>query len=235
MEYYVASLSYGKDSIAMLEAIKLLGWPLDRIIHAEIWATDEISADLPPMVEFKSKADAIIKERYGIEVEHICAMCTPDRKYPFTQPPQVGGGEQNSLTTTCSTLSQQEENGSATSTASQKSQLVGVRNSNMKTERLTYQDLFYHIPKRKMKVDGFQRYGGGAEQLQHSREKQYLGFLQVKGNWCTSNLKREALRISNLTQGTISGFPAITQECRGKLKIQPQSLFYADPATGVEE
>lgn len=28
----------------------------------------------PPMVEFKSKADQIIKERWGIEVEHRCAM-----------------------------------------------------------------------------------------------------------------------------------------------------------------
>ena len=71
---YVLSLSYGKDSIATLEAIRLLGYPLDRIIHAEIWATDTISADLPPMVEFKQYADKIIKERYGIQVEHICAM-----------------------------------------------------------------------------------------------------------------------------------------------------------------
>lgn len=71
---YVLSLSYGKDSIATLEAIRLLGYPLDRIIHAEVWATDDISADLPPMVEFKTYADKIIKERYGIEVEHICAM-----------------------------------------------------------------------------------------------------------------------------------------------------------------
>jgi 3'-phosphoadenosine 5'-phosphosulfate sulfotransferase (PAPS reductase)/FAD synthetase len=36
-------------------------------------ATDTIPADLPPMVEFKKKADKIIKERYGIEVEHIHA------------------------------------------------------------------------------------------------------------------------------------------------------------------
>ena len=64
------SLSYGKDSLACLEAIRQLGWPLDRIVHAEVWATDTIHADLPPMVEFKAKADAIIKERYGIEVEH---------------------------------------------------------------------------------------------------------------------------------------------------------------------
>ena len=71
---YILSLSYGKDSLACLEAIRLLDWPLDRIVHAEVWATDTIHADLPPMVEFKSKADAIIKERYGFEVEHVCAM-----------------------------------------------------------------------------------------------------------------------------------------------------------------
>lgn len=74
MKKFVLSLSYGKDSLACLGAIEKLGWPLDHIVHAEVWATDCISADLPPMVEFKKKADAIIKERYGIEVEHICTM-----------------------------------------------------------------------------------------------------------------------------------------------------------------
>lgn len=68
---HILSLSYGKNSIACLFAIEKLGWPLDRIIHAEVWATDTIPADLPPMVEFKAKADRIIKERWGIEVEHI--------------------------------------------------------------------------------------------------------------------------------------------------------------------
>lgn len=71
MNEYVLSLSYGKDSLACLGAIEELGWPLDRIVHAEVWATETIPADLPPMVEFKGKADAIIKERWGIEVEHI--------------------------------------------------------------------------------------------------------------------------------------------------------------------
>ena len=70
---YALSLSYGKDSIACLEAIKQLGYPLDRIVHAEVWATDTIPADLPPMVEFKEKADKIILERYGYVVEHVCA------------------------------------------------------------------------------------------------------------------------------------------------------------------
>lgn len=44
---YILSLSYGKDSLACLGAIEELGWPLDRITHAEVWATDDIPADLP--------------------------------------------------------------------------------------------------------------------------------------------------------------------------------------------
>lgn len=71
MTEYVLSLSYGKDSLACLGAIEQLGLPLDRIVHAEVWATDTIPADLPPMIEFKEKADRIIKDRYGIVVEHI--------------------------------------------------------------------------------------------------------------------------------------------------------------------
>lgn len=77
---HILSLSYGKDSLACLGAIEQLGWPLDRIVHAEIWATDTIPADLPPMVEFKAKADKIIKKRWGIEVEHICAMRGNERQ-----------------------------------------------------------------------------------------------------------------------------------------------------------
>lgn len=74
MTSHVLSLSYGKDSLACLEACKLLGYPIDRIIHAEVWATQDISADLPPMVEFKRKVDRIIKERYGLTVEHVSAV-----------------------------------------------------------------------------------------------------------------------------------------------------------------
>lgn len=74
MTQHILSLSHGKNSLACLGAIEQLGWPLDRIVHAEVWATDNIPADLPPMVEFKTKADEIIKKRWGIEVEHVCAM-----------------------------------------------------------------------------------------------------------------------------------------------------------------
>lgn len=80
---YVLSLSYGKDSIACLEAIKQLGYPLDRIVHAEVWATDTIPADLPPMVKFKEYADKIIEERYGIKVEHIYAVRAGGEKLTY--------------------------------------------------------------------------------------------------------------------------------------------------------
>lgn len=78
---HILSLSYGKDSLACLGAIEALGWPLDRIVHAEVWATDTIPADLPPMVEFKVKADRIIKERWGIEVDHRRAKVTYEEQF----------------------------------------------------------------------------------------------------------------------------------------------------------
>lgn len=85
MSEHILSLSYGKDSLACLGAIEELGWPLDRIVHAEVWATDTIPADLPPMVEFKKKADAIIKERFGIEVEHIFSEKNTYEKIFYTK------------------------------------------------------------------------------------------------------------------------------------------------------
>lgn len=74
MTQHILSLSYGKDSMACFGACELLGWPIDRVVTAEVWATDTIPADLPLMVDFKAKADEIIKKRWGIEVEHVCAM-----------------------------------------------------------------------------------------------------------------------------------------------------------------
>lgn len=90
---YVLSLSYGKDSLACLGAIEQLGWPLDRIVHAEVWATDTIPADLPPMVEFKAKADAIIKERWGIEVEHFRAKHTYEERFYLVKKTGRGPGD----------------------------------------------------------------------------------------------------------------------------------------------
>lgn len=70
---YIASISYGKDSLKMLDVIKTRGLPLDRIITFDIWATDTILAEFPEVTEFKKRMDTYIKEKYGIEVEHFCA------------------------------------------------------------------------------------------------------------------------------------------------------------------
>ncbi len=78
---HILSLSYGKDSLACLGAIEQLDWPLDRIVHAEVWATDTIPADLPPMVDFKARADEIIKARWGITVEHVYSGITYEQGF----------------------------------------------------------------------------------------------------------------------------------------------------------
>ena len=90
----VLSLSYGKDSLACLGACEQLGIKIDRIVHAEVWATDTIPADLPPMVEFKKKADKIIKERYGIEVEHYRADETYESQFYKIRKSKIINGHQ---------------------------------------------------------------------------------------------------------------------------------------------
>lgn len=70
---YVACISYGKDSLKMLDVINSRGLPLDRILTFDVWATDTILAEFPEVTEFKRKMDIYIKEKYGIEVEHLCA------------------------------------------------------------------------------------------------------------------------------------------------------------------
>lgn len=84
--HHVLSLSYGKDSLACLGAIKKLNLPIDRAVHCKVMATKDIPADLPPMMEFKAKADKIIKDRWGITVEHITAdVCYEDIFYRYNK------------------------------------------------------------------------------------------------------------------------------------------------------
>ena len=80
-EEYVLCTSMGKDSLGCLGAIKHLGWKLTRIVHAEVWATKDIPAELPPMVEFKKKAEELIKERYGLEIEHYSSGTTYEEEF----------------------------------------------------------------------------------------------------------------------------------------------------------
>lgn len=77
------SISYGKNSLACLGACEHLGWKINRIVHAELWATESIPAELPPMIEFKAKVDKFIEARYGIKVEHLCARYKDGSKVTY--------------------------------------------------------------------------------------------------------------------------------------------------------
>lgn len=71
MSKYVASISFGKDSLAMLIKIKELGMPLDEVIYCDIRFDEDISGEMPKMAEFIPKAEKILKEKYGIKVRHL--------------------------------------------------------------------------------------------------------------------------------------------------------------------
>lgn len=68
---YIASCSFGKDSLAMIIKIKEFGLPLDEVIYCDIRFTDEISGEMPLMAEFIPKAEKILKEQFNIEVKHL--------------------------------------------------------------------------------------------------------------------------------------------------------------------
>lgn len=71
---YVASISRGKDSNAMLHVIKdVLHYPLDRIVTVQVWATQDIPAELPPMVAWQDECDKRILDMFGVPVERLCA------------------------------------------------------------------------------------------------------------------------------------------------------------------
>ena len=82
---HIARISYGKDSLKMLEVIRSRGLPLDRITTTDVWATDTISANLPQMDAFKARMDQWIWDNYRIEVEHLCARNPDGSKRTYEQ------------------------------------------------------------------------------------------------------------------------------------------------------
>ncbi len=69
----------------MLEVIHSRGLPLDRITTTDVWATNTISANLPPMEAFKNRMDEWIWQHYRIEVEHLCARNKDGSKRTYEQ------------------------------------------------------------------------------------------------------------------------------------------------------
>lgn len=85
MPTYIARISYGKDSLKMLDVIASRHLPLDRITTSDVWATDTIPAELPPVVDFKARMDEYIFKKYRIEVEHLCARNKDGSKKTYEQ------------------------------------------------------------------------------------------------------------------------------------------------------
>ena len=70
---YIASCSFGKDSLAMIIKIMELGLPLDEVVYCEVMATPTLSGEFPEMVDFVQQAEKVLKEEYNIEVKRIKA------------------------------------------------------------------------------------------------------------------------------------------------------------------
>ena len=85
MPEYIARISYGKDSLKMLDVIFTRNLPLDRITTTDVWATDTVSANLPPMEEFKARMDERIWHLYRVDVEHLCARNKDGSKNTYEQ------------------------------------------------------------------------------------------------------------------------------------------------------
>ena len=85
MPEYIARISYGKDSLKMLDVIFTRNLPLDRITTTDVWATDTVSANLPPMEEFKARMDERIWNLYRVDVEHLCARNKDGTKRTYEQ------------------------------------------------------------------------------------------------------------------------------------------------------
>ena len=82
---YVASLSFGKDSMAMIIKIKELGLPLDEVIYVDIMFDDDTSGETPEMASFISKAEKILKEKFDIEVTHLRGVTFKEQFYKVKQ------------------------------------------------------------------------------------------------------------------------------------------------------
>lgn len=79
---YIASNSYGKDSLKMIDVIvDTLKLPLDEIVTVDVMFNDLISAYYPEVEEFRHKADEIIMKRYGFQVKHIRSDLTYEKRF----------------------------------------------------------------------------------------------------------------------------------------------------------
>lgn len=179
---YVANTSRGKDSTAMLRAIQIMGWPLDMICSVDIWATQDIPAELPPMVAFKDEYDRKVLEWFGVPVTRLCAskretgsdgechscrLTYEDIFYRKISPQRERERERE----TCNAAETRTETGQ--STGSQCGSAVGVNP--------TSNDRHSRLPESKVQVV--------YRRAQEFGPAPIKGFPWRKGAWCQDRLK----------------------------------------------
>lgn len=74
--YYVANCSFGKDSLAQIILIKLLGLPLDEVLYSDVRFSESISAEHPLLAEWIPIAEKILFDRFGVVVTHVTSKKT---------------------------------------------------------------------------------------------------------------------------------------------------------------
>lgn len=70
---YVLSLSFGKDSMALLIEVLKRKFPLDYVIFCDIKFSNKISGEHPLMAEWIPQAEKLLKDKFNIEVLHLTA------------------------------------------------------------------------------------------------------------------------------------------------------------------
>lgn len=70
---YVLSLSFGKDSMALLIEVLKRKLPLDYVIFCDIKFNNEISGEHPLMSEWIPKAEQMLKDKFNIDIFHLTA------------------------------------------------------------------------------------------------------------------------------------------------------------------
>ena len=82
---YIASCSFGKDSLAMILTIIEHGLPLDEVVYREVMFDDTISGEYPEHADFiHNKAIPILELVYGLKVTVLRA--DTDYKEQFYRP-----------------------------------------------------------------------------------------------------------------------------------------------------
>lgn len=74
---YIASCSFGKDSLAMLLKILELGLPLDEVVYCDIRFDEKsLSGETPEMAAWIPQAEKILKDKFNVTVKRISSKWT---------------------------------------------------------------------------------------------------------------------------------------------------------------